>query len=303
MTGQMKTTVRYDITQLERLAGVKAHTLRKWEERYQLLSPERSAGNIRFYNDVQVIRLLNVTLLLSKGFKISQIAAMPADIIKAHITTIQKQLLEATSATHPAALNQMIAATLTFDEALFEKTVIAALKKLGMLRTARELFYPFFHKIGWMWLSSEMSPVQEHFASCIIRRKLIAACDALPPSKKSKTFVLFLPPGEWHEISLLLADYLVRAKGFKSIYLGQNVPLENMETVINATRPDFVLTFFLARQNELTAPDEIRQLAKTFKKPKFLVSSPYMTKDGNGYSKNIQILQSSEDFELLLEKL
>ncbi|ABG58337.1 MerR family transcriptional regulator [Cytophaga hutchinsonii] len=299
----MKPAAHYDIAQLERLVGVKAHTLRKWEERYQLISPERSAGNIRFYNDAQVIQLLNITLLLSEGFKISQIAAMSSATIRKHVQNIQQHSPESNSGKHTASLHQLLSATLTFDELLFEKTVDLAVKQLGMLRTVRELFYPFFYKIGWMWLSDEVSPAQEHFASNIIRRKLIVASDTLPRPKKKKTFILFLPPGEWHEISLLLADYLVRLKGFKSIYLGQNVPLQNMTKVIETTSPDFVLTLFLSRQNEQTAPDAIRHLAKTYKKPKFLVSSPYMTKDLAGEPKNIKILHSSEDFEKLLEKL
>jgi len=248
----------YHIAELEQLSGIKAHTIRIWEKRYSLIEPERTDTNIRLYNDDQVRKLLNVSTLLSNGKKISKIALLTNIEINAHIAELQNEA--GTDIIAASFINELVASMLEFDEPLFEKTFSKAVSKLGMYDAMLSVFYPFLQKVGMMWSTESAMPVQEHFASSIIRRKLMAAIDNQQVViTKKKKFLLMLPEDEWHEIGLLLSHYLIREKGFETIYLGQNVPYENMKLLTELTKPDFVLSFFIARKNE-EGLKNIRQL-------------------------------------------
>jgi hypothetical protein len=141
---------------------------------------------------------------------------------------------------------------LVFDEAAFEKVFSAAVLRMGFYETVVNVVYPFLIKTGVFWSTDKSVPAQEHFASCIIRRKLMAATDGLlPATNTSRSFLLFLPPNEWHEVGLLFTNYIIRANGFSTIYLGQNVPTEGVAQVWASGRPTHLVTFFTAPR-----PDE-----------------------------------------------
>lgn len=237
----------YQIAELEQLSGIKAHTIRIWEKRYNLIEPDRSDTNIRSYNDQQVRKLLNVSTLLANGLKISKIAALNEKDINKKIQELQT--LNVGDAISLSFINDLTASMLNFNEAGFEKIFSAAVNRFGMFDAMIKVFYPFLNKIGMMWIIESAMPVQEHFASSIIRRKLMAATDGLPaPSKKNKKFLLMLPPQEWHETGLLLSNYIIRAQGFETIYLGQDVPYENVALVLKNCKPNYLLTFYIARK-------------------------------------------------------
>ncbi len=235
----------YQINDLERLTGIKAHTIRIWEKRYGLITPSRTETNRRFYDDEQVRRLLNVTTLLSYGHKISKIAALSNEEV---CTLIEKETPDPVNAhVYTGYVNDLVTCMLAFDEPGFEKIFSAAVLRLGMYETMLRVVYPFLQKTGVLWSVNKAAPVQEHFASSIIRRKLMAVVDALlPTTKKNKRFLLFLPPDEWHDIGLLFANYVVRAGGLDTIYLGQNVPAENLPKVVEAVKPAAMLTLFIS---------------------------------------------------------
>lgn len=244
----------YQIAELEQLSGIKAHTIRIWEKRYSLIEPERTETNIRIYNDAQVRKLLNVSTLLNHGFKISRIAALQEKEINSRIREIQEQM-SGSSLIH-SFINDLTASMLDFNEAAFEATFAAAVTRLGMYEAMLQVFYPFLYKTGLMWITDNAMPVQEHFASSIIRRKLMSATDGLvPPTKKTKTFLLLLPPEEWHEIGLLFANYILRAKSYPTVYLGQNVPFDNVATVLKLTKVTHVLVFVVSRRHEAEMSD------------------------------------------------
>lgn len=239
----------YQIAELEQLSGIKAHTIRIWEKRYGLIEPDRTNTNIRLYNDDQVRKLLNVSTLLNGGVKISKIAAFTDEEINTQIQKLQNQTNN--DVISSSYINDLVASMLEFDEILFEKTFSLAVSKLGMYTAMINVFYPFLNKVGLMWSTDTAMPVQEHFASSIIRRKLMAAIDNQETSvKKKKKFLLMLPEDEWHEIGLLFSHYIIREKGFETIYLGQNVPFQNIKLLVELTKPDFVLSFFVSRKNE-----------------------------------------------------
>lgn len=245
----------YHISELEQLSGIKAPTIRVWERRYNLIQPERTDTNIRMYDDQQVRKLLNVVTLLSNGYKISKIAALDEEDMHAMVLGLQASTDDADAAAS-AFINGLVAAMLTFDEADFEKTYAAAVKRYGLFNAMLNIFYPLLEKIGIMWSTEDAMPVQEHFASSIIRRKLMAATDALVlKRKRRKKFLLLLPPGEWHEVGLLFANYIIRSMDVETVYLGQNVPYEQVSSILNKTNITHVLLFFVRRQDETDVND------------------------------------------------
>lgn len=247
----------YQIAELEQLSGIKAHTIRIWEKRYNLIEPDRTDTNIRLYNDKQVRKLLNVATLMANGYKISKIAALKENEIHLKIQNIQEN--QGGDSISVSFVNDLTASMLNFSEAAFEKTFSAAVTRFGMFEAMIKVFYPFLHKTGMMWIIESAMPVQEHFASSIIRRKLMAAIDGLlPPTKKNKRFLLLLPPQEWHETGLLFSNYIIRSRSYETIYLGQDVPYENVAHVVKHTKPSHVLMFYIARKNE----DELKGLRK-----------------------------------------
>ena len=269
----------YHISELEQLSGIKAPTIRVWERRYNLIQPARTDTNIRMYDDRQVRKLLNVATLLSNGYKISKIAALSEDDMHAMVLGLQDITGEA-DAVALAFINDLVIAMLTFDEVNFEKTYVAAVKKYGVFDAMLNVFYPLLEKIGLMWSTNDTIPVQEHFASAVVRRKLIAATDALVMKRKRrKKFLLLLPPGEWHEIGLLFANYIIRSKDVETIYLGQNVPYEEVPVILGKMNITHVLLFFITRTEEpdLTRIRKAMELPKNI--PLLVAGSPEVTTD------------------------
>jgi MerR family transcriptional regulator, light-induced transcriptional regulator len=284
----------YQINDLEKLTGIKAHTIRIWEKRFNLIEPYRTQTNIRYYDNQQVKKLLNIVTLLDCGYKISKIAVLPNSELVALIKGVQADV--PSNAIITSFINDMIQTMLVFDESLFDKIFSAAVNRLGMYQAMLQVFYPFLHKTGMFWTVDETMPVQEHFASNIIKRKLMSAIDALSPATKfDKKFLLFLPNDEWHEIALLFSDYLVRSNGYTSIYLGQNVPTNDMEYVIKTIKPTHLLSFFISTNNQLNPKLILSQLLKAHKKMICLVSGSQNHLKNLGHHKSIFILNEPGD--------
>ena len=263
----------YHIHDLERLSGIKATTLRAWEKRYDFLSPERTDTNRRLYTDADVARLLNIVTLQKQGYKISALANLSD---KAIINLLEQaaQHKEANADfIYNSYIGNMVTAALRFDEPAFDKVFSAAITRLGLHEAMLQVVYPFLSRIGLMWNYQKATSVQEHFATGIVRRKLIAAIDGLPaPSKTGKKFLLFLPPDEWHEIGLLFADYVIRAAGWPSIFLGQSVPTAQLHNVIRQTKPTHVMTFFVTRRPHESITGLLDDLHKAFPRLTILFS-------------------------------
>lgn len=284
----------YQIADLEKLSGIKAHTIRIWEKRYGVIKPHRTTTNIRYYDDNQAKKLLKISTLLESGLKISRIAELSEKEINQQIQNIQQVGNDDVICT--GYINELTSAMLSFDEALFEKTFSNAVVKFGMYPAMIKVFYPFLHKTGMMWSMAETMPVQEHFATSIIRRKLISAIDGLPlAQKKSKRFVLFLPPEEWHETGLLLSDYIIRSQGYPTIYLGQNVPLENLKEVIKEAKPTHLFTLYVTRKDLDQVQTELQYISKHYSALKILLAGSQPVIQSVKKHKNIQVLQNPAD--------
>jgi DNA-binding transcriptional MerR regulator/methylmalonyl-CoA mutase cobalamin-binding subunit len=250
----------YSINDLERLTGIKAHTLRIWEKRYGLCDPDRSNGNIRKYNDQDLRYLLSVSILNKRGFKISEIAGLREEELKEKLGA----QINGNQSDH--RIEEMILAMLSMDEASFRHVLGAAMVDLGLEDTFSQLIQPFFDRIGIMWLAGSINPAQEHFVSNIIRQKLIVAINSLSPEPidHKKTFLLFLPENEQHEMGLLLYTYIIKKEGHKVIYLGQSTPLECVKNVMETQKADIMVSAITASLSEDDLKDYLLHLRNAF---------------------------------------
>ena len=234
---------RLSIAQLAQFSGIKPHTIRIWEQRYNALTPERTDGNTRTYSGGDLRRLLNIVALLDSKYKVSDICTMTDDQLQELIK--QHHLDIGGGESHQYVL-QLIAEGLEFKQAEFESTLNLCIDKMGLAAAFKEIVYPLLHRLGMMWAANIMPPAQEHFMSNIIRQKLIAAIDCLPqPKKNAEKWVLFLQEDEFHEIALLFAQYILRSRGEKVFYLGANLPLSTLQQSLHNIQPDSLLTFFI----------------------------------------------------------
>ncbi len=236
------------MAQVSTLTGINAHTLRKWESRYSFVRPKRTDTNIRVYPDALLRKLLNISILQRNGYKISRIDKMSQDEIHSSVTEV---LLK------PVAGDELTVLTLSLiemNEREFNKIINSHIENKGILAAVTDLIYPFLNQIGVLWGVNKIMPVQEHFISNLIRQKVIAGINSLPlPAEDAPKIILFLPEYEHHEIGLLLAQYIAKELGWNTYYLGQNVPIDNIEAIQKIISPDFLLTMFVT-----TVPDKIK---------------------------------------------
>lgn len=216
----------FSIRDLENLSGIKAHTIRIWEKRYGLLTPQRSDTNIRTYDISQLQKLLNVTLLYKNGLKISKIAQ-----IKEAEIPIKVREIVAKSSVDSHAINSFKLAMMNFDQALFQKTYANLLSEKSFQEIFWDVFIPLLHELGLLWQTETISPSHEHFISNLIKQKIYTSTEKLQgedPIRDDKVFVLFLPEDEIHEIGLLFLNYEMLIRGYQTIYLGPSMPIEYM---------------------------------------------------------------------------
>lgn len=220
----------FSIRDMENLSGIKAHTIRIWEKRYNLFSPERTDTNIRTYNLESLQKLLNVTLLYNNGYKISKIAKLGDGKIPAMVNEIIAQKSEKSH-----AMNSLKLAMLNFDQSLFLNTYNNLMEEKSFTQIFNEVFIPLLNELGLLWQTNTISPAHEHFISNLIKQKIYIHTEKLQleaPAKDEEVFVLFLPENEIHELGLLYVNYQLALKGYKTIYLGQTMPIKSLEDLL-----------------------------------------------------------------------
>ncbi len=288
----------YSIKDLEQLSGIKAHTLRIWEQRYNLLSPKRTDTNIRFYDDEDLKLILNVALLNDNGFKISKIVSMEKPEMRDEVMRLTERSL-----THDDQIHALTISMIEMDEERFDKILSTNILKLGFEQTMMNIIYPFMSKIGVLWQTGAINPAQEHFISNLVRQKLIVAIDGQVPSNKGKKFLLFLPESELHEVSILFASFLIKNKGHKVIYLGQNTPTEDLNQVYDIHNPEFLLTVITTSPSSEFAQDYINGLADRFKESELLVTGYQVIGQDLKFHANVRQLNYIRDIKVFLEEL
>lgn len=234
--------VTYSVAQVEALTGIKAHTLRIWERRYDFLMPERTPTNIRYYSDVQLKKLLNFGILVRNGYRVSKLNKMgPEEVYDAVAKVLADPGSETSDEMKGLTLSMLEMNEEDFDD-IFERQVL----RKGFFKTITETIYPFLQYVGVLWTTNKAMIAQEHYISNLIRQKLIGAIEKLSiPSKDAPSIVFFLLEGEEHEIGLLLASYVAKEMGWNIYYLGQGVPVPNIKKVIDIAEPELLMTMFV----------------------------------------------------------
>ena len=223
----------FTIRDLENISGVKAHTIRIWEKRYTLFQPERTSTNIRYYSPQNLQKLLNISLLNNNGFKISKIALMSYEEICHNSREVGLK-----SARNDEAINSLKLSMFQFDKVLFNKTYNELLLKNNFKKIFKEVFIPLLEQIGLLWQTDTLLPAHEHFISNLITQKVQINIEKLQYNiaENSKTYVLFLPENEIHELGLLYLNYELASRGEHTIYLGQSLPLDNLNLFFKSSQ-------------------------------------------------------------------
>lgn len=290
---------KYSIKELEKLSGIKAHTIRIWEKRHQIINPERTKTNIRFYSDDDLKKIINVSVLNNNGVKISK-------IVKLGLAEINQQVAELSESKNDIDIyiEQMIVAMIDMEEEIFEKLLGSLTLKFGFEKTMLEIVYPFMEKIGVLWLTDNITPAQEHFISHLIRQKVIVAIDALPLAPKTdRKAVLFLPENELHELGLLFYHYIVKKAGFRTYYLGQTVPHKSLKSACAEHKPDLIITALTVGPRSTELSKYLNQLSADLPTAQILVTGHAVKKANVEPSKNVIFFSNVLNLKEILTKL
>ncbi|OQX80976.1 MAG: helix-turn-helix-type transcriptional regulator [Bacteroidetes bacterium 4484_249] len=287
----------YTIKDLENYTGIKAHTLRIWEKRYKIVMPKRTCTNIRSYNDNDLKKLLNISILNKHGFKISNIVNLSDDAVKEKILNLSQGMNNMES-----QIENLVVAMVELDENRFEKIFNTAVINLGFEDAIIKIMYPFFEKIGILWQIGTINPAQEHFISNLIRQKLIVAIEGLieSPDKKNTTFLLFLPEEEYHELGLLFYYYLIKKNGHKVIYLGENVPFEALEEISNVKKIDFLFTSFTSSLSAEETNTFIKKLIRQFNQQRIFITGFQTGNIDLKLPEKVKVVNDAFDFKIEL---
>jgi DNA-binding transcriptional MerR regulator len=290
----------YTIRELENLSGIKAHTIRIWEKRYGLIAPQRTSTNIRSYCDSELKKLLNISILNRNGLKISKIARLTSDEIIERINQFTQE-----GSNTESQIESLTVAMIDLDEFRFEQVLAKSIITFGFEETVTRVLYPFFTRIGLMWQTGTINPAQEHFISNLVRQKFFAAMDGLVGSDKTgaKRIVFFLPEGELHEIGLLFACYLARKRGFRTIYLGQSLPLADLVDAIKGRQVDCLFTTLMSSYHGKDLGGYLALLSDTFRDKTVYVSGSQIMHSSEHPPFNIRIMSSPEQFLEELSRL
>lgn len=282
----------YSIADLEKLSGIKSHTIRIWEKRYNIVSPDRSETNIRAYNDDQLKKILNVSFLINNGMKISKVASLS-------VTEMSEKVIKLTSVSEgfESQINDFVICSLQFDESLFEKTYNKLREKFELAFIYENIFIPSLVRIGALWSSGELFPAQEHFFSNLIKLKFCHAIEEVPTSiSTNKKAFLFLPPWEDHDFALLYANMLLKQVGFDVVNVGKTISVSSIEQCIRKINPDILFTTFIVGQKVTILQDFCDALKRCTNAKLFYAGNPDLLRLVRTHGKVFYKLQEFDNF-------
>ncbi|MCK8492067.1 MULTISPECIES: MerR family transcriptional regulator [Spirosoma] len=282
----------YSIKDLEQLSGIKAHTLRIWEQRYNIISPKRTDTNIRTYDDQDLKLVLNISLLKDHGYKISEISKLSVEEMYREVIKISDRQLN-----YPDQIHALTISMIDLDEERFEKIISTNILQFGFENTMIHIVYPFLSRIGTLWVTGSIGSAQEHFISNLIRQKIIVAIDGQASKQRpdGKKYMLFLPEGEMHEISLLFSNYIIRARYNKVIYLGQSLPFNELVFAYNVHKPDYLLTALTSVPANHEVQPYVDRLVKSFPDVHLLLMGYQVVGQDIDIPENATIINQIED--------
>ena len=249
----------FSIKNLENISGIKAHTLRIWEKRYNLLEPERTDTNIRRYSLESLKTLLNVTLLYNHGFKISKIASLSSDEIPDLVRNIALK-----SNSEQVSINAFKLAMINFDCDLFDNNYDEILLHNNFEYVFMDIFMPLMKELGILWQTGAISPSHEHFITNLVKQKIHVQTELLQRNNTFQDdqpiFALFLPENEIHELGILYLNYLILSNGYRTIFLGQSIQTSSLDTLFTYNSTFNFVTYLTVEPNK----DEIMPYLNEF---------------------------------------
>jgi len=259
----------YSIRDLAKLSGIKAHTIRIWEQRYAIIEPKRTASNIRYYTDDDLKFLMNIAFLNRKGIRISKIAKMSKCCINEEVGRLSQ-----TEAEHTDHFQTLTMAMLELDEHKICELLSKCFEDDGVEETILNVLVPFLEKISLLWLTGSINAVHEQFASCLIRRKILTATsNVIPNADNSETKVLlYLPEEDQQELYLIFVEYLLKKRGIEVVYLGSKVSIEDLKLATSIHKPTYIYTI-ISEQHKCYVPEcYVKRLREGVDVPHLLVS-------------------------------
>ncbi|HZH95194.1 MAG TPA: MerR family transcriptional regulator [Flavisolibacter sp.] len=289
----------FTIKELEILSGVKAHTIRIWEQRYQFLKPSRTSTNIRRYSNDELKTLLTVALLNKYGYKISKIDGMQQEQRDAVLLKIPGEEVRT-----EYMVNELIGCMIDLNAESFEDILQQHIEDKGIVLTITSLLFRFLDKIGILWQTGRINPAHEHIVTNIIRQKLFASIDALPrPTKKQPLLMLLLPEGQHHELGLIFVSYLLRKAGLTQVYLGANIPLKDADYMIEMKKPHYVYCHLTTLSGKLDFKKFVDTLSTNHPKTSMLLSGIVSERVKPEAKSNVILLQSLPEVVAYISKL
>lgn len=289
----------FSIKDIEAVSGIKSHTLRIWEQRYGIIVPKRTDSNIRYYDDDDLKHILNISILNRNGLKISEIAKLSKSEIAEAILKISGRKSEV----YNSQVKGLVSAMLSFDEYSFHKIITTSIIQIGLEETLIKIIFPFLEEVGFLWQVGSIHPSHEHFASNIIKQKLYVAIDGNVGrfAENRKRFLLFLPENEQHSLGLLFANYILRSRGHDVIYLGQEVPLEELQRAFDNQHPDYILTMLTAGHVNIDKQQFINNINKFWPNTNVLLAGPQFNGNELSLPANTRIIKRMSDFIALID--
>jgi DNA-binding transcriptional MerR regulator len=292
--------VVYSIKDLEKLSGVKAHTLRIWEKRYGIIQPRRTKTNIRYYLDEDLKLILNIALLNRNGYKISKIAEMSPHLIQEKVAEISD-----VDSKFENQLDSLTLSMIEMNEYKFNKIIDANIQQNGFESTMMEVIYPLIDKLSVMWMAGSIKSVQENFVSNIVRRKTIAALDQLAIINNQNTpgFIIFLPEGEKHELSLLFLHFLIRNAGFRVLNLGNEVSIYDILDAKEIYPTEYIFTLVNESFQTGGLQEYIDLLSSKIEERQLLLTGFQIIHQKLQIPTNCQVLPSIKEVRMFLTQL
>lgn len=278
----------FTIKELASLSGIKPHTIRIWEQRYNFLKPSRTQTNIRTYNNEELKTLLTVALLNKYGYKISRIDEMLPEQRANAILKLPNQ-----EAYKESIINDLVGYMIDVNSTAFEEALDHCVQQYGIEKTLTAIIFGFLEKVGILWQTNKIIPMHEHIVSNIIRQKIVRAIEDLPLVRNAKPlFVLLLPENEHHELGLLFVYYLLRKKGIQVIYLGANVPFKDISYLVQIKSPQYLYLHLTSFPRQQSFQKYISQLSSQFTMGQVLVSGAVVQNQKFSLPANVHFLSS-----------
>lgn len=282
---------KYSIKDLEHFSGIKAHTIRIWEKRYGLLDPHRTDTNIRLYSDDDVRKILNVSMLVKNGYKISNVASYSSSKIQSEVLRINQHLNDANK-----NIDQLLFQTVNLNSEGFESILDEMIQKNGFRKTLEQVVYPFFERIGVLWQAGSIFVAHEHFVSNLIRNRLINETYKVKSEEPSGKVLLYLRENEWHELGLLYYNYLATQAGMRCVYFGQSLPFEDLKSVLAGAKYDFVVTSFVHFIEKSEMENYLERLSELVGDGHLIISGRQVTLNKPKLPENVSSVKNGNEF-------